>query len=162
MIKLCRVDERLLHGQVAVTWVNVVNPDAIIIANDEVMKDELARLALKMAKPEGMKMAIRSIDQAVTMIKDQQTKDLEIFLLVKNIHDAKRISDLTGDIHHLNLGRCYTKNGTVELVTNMLISESDANDLMSMYDDVEKIEYQMVPSDSKKDVKQILVKGRNV
>ena len=50
MVELCRVDDRMLHGQVAVTWVNQVAPDAILIANDEAATNEMSKLAFKMAK----------------------------------------------------------------------------------------------------------------
>ena len=41
MIKLLRVDHRLLHGQVAFSWKNAVEADCILIACDAVMKDDL-------------------------------------------------------------------------------------------------------------------------
>ena len=54
MVELCRIDDRLLHGQVAVTWVGAVAPEAILIANDEAATNEMSKLALKMAKPAGV------------------------------------------------------------------------------------------------------------
>ena len=156
MIKVCRVDERLLHGQVAVTWVNTINPDAIIIANDEIMNDEIGKLALKMAKPEGMQMAIRSIQKAIELINHPQTQSLQIFLLVKTIHDARLIEEGTHQIHYLNMGRVYCKDGTIELGAGIPISQNDADDLIAMFDRVSRIEYQMVPSETAKDVKKIL------
>ncbi len=43
MIKLLRVDHRLLHGQVAFSWKNAVEADCILIACDAVMKDDLRK-----------------------------------------------------------------------------------------------------------------------
>lgn len=37
MIKVLRVDDRLLHGQVAVAWTNYYKVDTIVIANDKVI-----------------------------------------------------------------------------------------------------------------------------
>ena len=51
MIKLLRVDHRLLHGQVAFSWKNAVEADCILIACDAVMKDDLRKTSIKMAKP---------------------------------------------------------------------------------------------------------------
>ena len=39
MIKLLRVDHRLLHGQVAFSWTSTLSADCILIASDTVMKD---------------------------------------------------------------------------------------------------------------------------
>lgn len=34
-IELIRVDNRLVHGQVGVTWVNALNIDTIVVVDDE-------------------------------------------------------------------------------------------------------------------------------
>ena len=39
MIKICRIDHRLLHGQVAFVWCRSLNADAILIVSDAVAKD---------------------------------------------------------------------------------------------------------------------------
>lgn len=41
MIKLLRVDERLIHGQVAFAWTNSLKADCILIVNDAVAADKL-------------------------------------------------------------------------------------------------------------------------
>ena len=38
MIKLLRVDYRLVHGQVAISWSRHIGADCILVANDEVAK----------------------------------------------------------------------------------------------------------------------------
>ena len=43
MIKLLRVDHRLLHGQVAFSWKNAFDADCILSSCDEVMKDDLRK-----------------------------------------------------------------------------------------------------------------------
>ena len=49
MIKLFRVDHRLLHGQVAFSWTSALGADCILIANDAVMKDDLRKTSIKLA-----------------------------------------------------------------------------------------------------------------
>ena len=53
MIKLLRVDHRLLHGQVVFSWVSALDPDCSLVANDDVVKDELRNTTLKLGKPNG-------------------------------------------------------------------------------------------------------------
>ena len=43
MITLARVDERLIHGQVAYAWTMVYPSDAIIVVDQEAEKDALQR-----------------------------------------------------------------------------------------------------------------------
>ena len=49
MFKLLRLDERLIHGQVAFAWTNSLSADCILVANDGVAKDKLRATSLKLA-----------------------------------------------------------------------------------------------------------------
>lgn len=62
MIKLCRVDHRLLHGQVAFSWSHALGADAILIASDEAASNEVRMKTMRLAKPVGIKLVIKSID----------------------------------------------------------------------------------------------------
>ena len=53
MIKLVRVDHRLLHGQVAFSWTNGVGADCILVASDMVVNDEVWKTTLRLGKPSG-------------------------------------------------------------------------------------------------------------
>ena len=49
MIQLLRVDHRLLHGQVAFSWVKNLQSNCILIANDKVVNDEVYKTTLKLS-----------------------------------------------------------------------------------------------------------------
>ena len=46
MIKLVRVDHRLLHGQVAFSWTNGVGANCILVASDTVVNDDVWKTTL--------------------------------------------------------------------------------------------------------------------
>ena len=50
MIKLVRVDHRLLHGQVAFSWTNGVGADCILVASDMVVNDDVWKTTLGLVK----------------------------------------------------------------------------------------------------------------
>ena len=50
MFKLLRLDERLIHGQVAFAWTNSLSADCILVANDGVAKDKLRATSLKLLR----------------------------------------------------------------------------------------------------------------
>ena len=64
MIKHLRIDNRLIHGQVAVTWKNHVGAQAIIVCNDKVAEDPIQKMALPMAA-RGSKVFIFSIEDLI-------------------------------------------------------------------------------------------------
>ncbi|WP_331836832.1 PTS sugar transporter subunit IIB [Erysipelothrix piscisicarius] len=55
MIQKIRIDDRLLHGQVAYSWKSALNYEAIVIASDDAASDPIRKQALKLAKPDGVK-----------------------------------------------------------------------------------------------------------
>ena len=48
-ILLTRVDNRLIHGQVGMTWATHLGANLIIVANDEVANDEVQQNLMDMA-----------------------------------------------------------------------------------------------------------------
>ena len=62
MIKLARLDYRLLHGQVVFAWVGHVGAQRIIIVDDEAASDELKKTALSLSKPAGVRLNIFSLE----------------------------------------------------------------------------------------------------
>ena len=63
MIVLLRVDDRLLHGQVAKTWTKKYSVDEILIVSDEVVDDEFSKMTLCLAKPSNVKLRFVGLDK---------------------------------------------------------------------------------------------------
>lgn len=70
MIKALRVDERLIHGQIAMVWSRELTLDGIVVANDATAQNETQQMALKMAVPSGIKVIIKSTDDAIKLLQD--------------------------------------------------------------------------------------------
>ncbi|RGT73111.1 PTS mannose/fructose/sorbose transporter subunit IIB [Ruminococcus sp. AF18-22] len=156
MVKLMRVDERLLHGQVAVTWVGNVNATSILIANDEVVENEMAKMALKMAKPSGMKLAIRSIEDGAALLNDPRSQQINIFVIVKTIQDAVRLCKKTEGIKKVNIGGVKKKEGSKLIAAAVHVNDEDIRSLKELGELVDEVEFRMVPSDSAKTLDEVL------
>jgi mannose/fructose/N-acetylgalactosamine-specific phosphotransferase system component IIB len=148
MVKLLRVDERLLHGQVALNWVSNVGASSILIANDEVMQNEMSKMALKMAKPSGVNLAIRDIKSAVELLKDPRSSDVTVFVIVRTLADALRLAQQTDAIKFINIGGIKKKEGGKLIAPAVFINNEDVEVLKQLGALVEKIEFRMLPSDS--------------
>lgn len=156
MVELLRVDERLLHGQVAVTWMNEVNPDSILIANDEIVENEMSKMALRMVKPNGVKMAIKSIEQAATVLNDPRAEKMKIFVIVKTIADALRLVEKTDTIKKINIGGVKKKEGSKLVTAAVYLNDEDLRTLEDLSNKVDHVEFRMVPTDSAKLAKDVL------
>ena len=67
MIKVLRVDDRLLHGQVAQSWTSFYHIDKIFIINDEVENDEFSKVTLNLAKPKNVELLFFSRQQPMSL-----------------------------------------------------------------------------------------------
>jgi fructoselysine and glucoselysine-specific PTS system IIB component len=150
VVKFFRVDERLLHGQVAVTWVSQVAPTSILIANDEIMSNEIAKMAIKMVKPNGVNLAIRDIAGAVELLKDPRTENLQIFVIVKTVQDALRLVNQVDGIGHINIGGIKKKEGSRLLGAAVYVNDADVETISQLAGKVKTVEFQMVPADKPK------------
>lgn len=90
MIKLLRVDHRLLHGQVAMTWTQELDTNCILIACDAVVKDDVRKTTLKLARPAGVKLVIKSVDDSIEALRSSVTDKYRLFIVVESIEDAYR------------------------------------------------------------------------
>lgn len=72
-IKHVRVDERLIHGQVATMWTNTIKATRIMIVDDAVVKNEMEKVALKTAVPAGVKLSILTVKGAASFLNRKIT-----------------------------------------------------------------------------------------
>jgi len=158
MIKLFRVDHRLLHGQVAFSWCNAVNANAILIASDSVVKDEIRKATIKLAKPGGIKLVIKSIDDSANVINSGATDKYNLLILVESIDDAYRLLEKTNKIKSLNLGGTKKKENTEQLSKAIYLNEKEKKLIKKILEKNVEVEIRQVPTDSKKIVEESMLK----
>ena len=125
MLKLLRVDHRMLHGQVAFSWTNNIDADCILIANDGVAGDELRKTTMKLAKPQGVKLVIKNIADSITALNFGVTDKYKLFIVVESVEDAYKLTKNVSFIKSINLGGVKSKEGTrnISKAVNLLPEE---------------------------------------
>ena len=156
MVELCRIDDRLLHGQVAVTWVGAVAPEAILIANDEAATNEMGKLALKMAKPAGVKLAIKTIDDAIALLNNPNAAKIKIFLITRTIQDTLKLVKSTDCIHRVNIGGVKNKEGGKMIAAAVCLDDEDLAALKELRTLVDSLELRMDPTESRTNIDKYL------
>ena len=149
------VDHRLLHGQVAFSWKNAVEADCILIACDAVMKDDLRKKSIKMAKPSGVKLVIKSMDDAVKAINSGVTDKYKLLTVVESIKDAERLCKEC-NIKKLNLGGTKATAETRNISKAMNITPAEETILKGLCEAGVDVTIQMVPEDNPVNVEKVL------
>lgn len=153
-----RVDERLIHGQVATVWTNTTGAQRIIVVNDLVVKDEMQIGALKMAKPPGVKLSILSVNKGIINILDGKYEGEKVFLITKDILDMAKLIDGGVPLKEFNVGNLSKKEGTVSIKKSVSVSEEDIKTIRRLVDKGISIKAQMLPNESNESIINFLPK----
>lgn len=148
MIKLCRVDHRLLHGQVAFSWASSLDIDCILIANDSVVNDELRKTTMKLAKPNGIKLVIKNVKDSIEAINSGVTDKYKLFVVLDSIKDAYELILNTNYNKTLNLGGTKATNETKNISKAMNVTEEEILLLKKLVEKGIDVVIQMVPEDN--------------
>lgn len=155
MIKKLRVDHRLLHGQVAFSWTQAIGADCILIANDGIFQDSIKLTALKLAKPSGVKVVIKTIEDAIIAIKSGITDKYKLFIIVESIADAKHLSEAIA-YSEINLGGTKAEEGKKQLSKAIFVSDAEVCLLKEMLEAGFQLQVQMIPAEKSVDVKTLI------
>lgn len=98
MIVQIRVDDRLVHGQIALVWSKALGINRIVVANDKAAVNKTTQMTLAMAVPNGIKLLVRSIEEAIDVFNNPKSKDVGLFVLVSNVADAYKIVEKCRDV----------------------------------------------------------------
>ena len=63
-------------------WTQTIGADCILIANDDVPTNEIRKTTIKLAKPQGVKLVIKSIDDSIAALKSGVTDKYKLFIVV--------------------------------------------------------------------------------
>lgn len=149
MIQLLRIDERLIHGQVAVTWCSALGVDSIVVANDRAASDDISIMSLKMAAPSTVRVAVKSVADAVTLLNDQRAQKRNILLLVNHPKDALYLLERVAGIPTVNVGNfgmIATDEHRHMIATSLAVTKQEAQILAKICQLKPESHYQMTPT----------------
>ena len=151
-----RVDERLIHGQVATVWTNTIGANRIIVVNDDAVHDKMQIGALKLAKPTGVKLSILSVNKGVENIKNGKYNEDNAFLITRNIQDMKTLIDGGIGITEFNVGNISSKPGSKAIKKSVSLTDQDIEDLKALMANGVHITAHMVPGESDASIETFL------
>ncbi|AUJ85217.1 MULTISPECIES: PTS system mannose/fructose/N-acetylgalactosamine-transporter subunit IIB [Enterococcus] len=160
MISMIRIDDRLVHGQVAVKWSKELGISRIVVVSDSIAQNEIQVSALKMAGPSGVKVAVLSLEKAIAILNDPRSEQLKI-LVVTN--EPKYVAGLVPKLKEkpmlnmANYGRIGGSLSDKEKITETVyLSEEDKETLKEIFDAGYDFSYQPLPDDTPQSLKSLI------
>ncbi|MDY5252549.1 MAG: PTS sugar transporter subunit IIB [Erysipelotrichaceae bacterium] len=147
-----RIDERLIHGQVAAVWTNYLSANRIMVIDKDASENSLTKSLLKMAVPKGVSLSILSPSRAVQRLQDSEAyKGENLFIVIKGPKTIKELCDLGYKFNSVNVGNISKKNGSIQVKQSVSLTEEEYFVFKDLINLGINFYTQMVPSDEKED-----------
>ncbi|WP_066059954.1 PTS system mannose/fructose/N-acetylgalactosamine-transporter subunit IIB [Robertmurraya korlensis] len=150
MIKLLRIDDRLVHGQVAYAWTGALDANVILVSSDTVVHDEFKKMTLSLATPSGVKLVTKSVSDSIEFLNGSGSANSKIFVLVDNSTDALRLAKGVTGLKTVNVGGIRMSNGKKMKTPAVAVDETDIANFIEIEAMGIEVEIRQVPSEKKK------------
>ncbi|WP_272520113.1 PTS mannose transporter subunit IIAB [Providencia sp. PROV223] len=149
VIALARVDDRLIHGQVATRWTKETQVKRIIVVSDDVAKDQVRSTLLKQVAPPGVTAHVVDVAKCIRVYNNPKYAGERVMLLFTNPTDVKRIVEEGVDVKSVNIGGMAYHDGKTMVTNAVSINQEDIDAFNYLNDKNIELEVRKVSSDSK-------------
>ena len=146
MIALARVDERLMHGQVAVGWVPHLHATVVVIANDRVAADPLLS-GICQACSSGVRVEVVPVAEAARRGAGDEWAHDTVIMLFESLQDARRAMDAGLAVSRLNLGGLRHDAGCVCICDGVTLDNEDCAILRDIVRRGVEVDVRLMPRD---------------
>lgn len=142
-----RMDNRLIHGQILVSWNSAFKIEHIIVTNDVVAGDPLQVTLLKAVAPLNAKVSVFSIKDCVAYCNSPEAEKENIFIIAKYPEDGLALVEGGLNMRVLNLGNQAFVRTSKKISNTVFLTESGVRALKKLHEQGIRITCRMMPSD---------------
>ena len=146
-IILTRIDNRLIHGQVATQWCGAIGANLLLVANDAVSTDKFRQGLMDMAAPGYAQTRYFSIQKTIDVINKANNKQL-IFIICETPADVLRLVEGGVPIKKVNIGNMHMAKGKRQVVGSVAVDDADVEAFKKLQALGVTLEIRRVPTES--------------
>ncbi|MGG6629777.1 UNVERIFIED_CONTAM: PTS mannose transporter subunit IIAB [Enterobacter cloacae] len=125
VIGLARIDDRLIHGQVATRWTKETNVQRIIVVSDEVAADTVRKTLLTQVAPPGVTAHVVDVAKMIRVYNNPKYAGERVMLLFTNPTDVERIVEGGVKITSVNIGGMAFRQGKTQVNNAISVDAKD-------------------------------------
>jgi PTS system mannose-specific IIB component len=148
-IGLARIDDRLIHGQVATRWTKETNVNRIIVISDEVAADHVRKTLLTQVAPPGVTAHVVDVAKAIRVYDNPKYSGDRVMLLFTNPTDVLRVVEGGVKITSVNIGGMAFRQGKTQVNNAVSVDEKDIEAFKKLNAKGIELEVRKVSSDSR-------------
>ncbi|WP_424409171.1 PTS mannose transporter subunit IIAB [Pasteurella sp. PK-2025] len=158
-IGLARIDDRLIHGQVATRWTKESKVSRIIVVNDDVAKDSVRSTMLKSVAPPGVTAHVVNVDKMVRVYNNPEYANDRVMLLFTNPTDVLKLLEAGVDMSSINIGGMAYRDGKKMITSAVSVDEKDIEAFKAIHAMDIELDVRKVSNDSRQYMMDLLKKN---
>ncbi|AOV19947.1 PTS N-acetylgalactosamine transporter subunit IIB [Escherichia coli] len=151
-ILLTRIDNRLVHGQVGVTWTSTIGANLLVVVDDVVANDDIQQKLMGIT-PETYGFGIRffTIEKTINVI-GKAAPHQKIFLICRTPQTVRKLVEGGIDLKDVNVGNMHFSEGKKQISSKVYVDDQDLTDLRFIKQRGVNVFIQDVPGDQKEQI----------
>ena len=131
-IRLFRIDDRLIHGQVVVGWGQPLGVGFIVLVDNEVRASDWEQDLYRMGVPPEIEVVFATVNEAGQQLGDWQSDQRTGILLTGDIDTMAALSGDSSGVRRVNLGGLHHRPGRRERLRYVYLSDDELQKLRGM------------------------------
>lgn len=157
-IVLCRIDSRLIHGQVVTKWVGQSQANRIAVVSDELEADPFMKSIYLMAAPPNVKVDCYGNQSFAAAWRENQLGEGNVLVLFPNLVTVQQAVVDGFDVKNIQVGGLGGGPDRKAVFQNITLDEADVAILRDLQQRGVTVFFQTIPEDKPQALADILKK----
>ncbi len=153
-IILTRIDNRLVHGQVATQWCGSIGANLILVANNDVAGNKMRQGLMDMAAPGYAAMRYWTLEKTISTIHKAADRQL-IFIVCETPQDVLTLVEGGVPIKKVNIGNMHMSEGKRQVAGSVAVDDADVAAFAKLRELGVELEIRRVPSEPAENIEKL-------
>jgi PTS system mannose-specific IIB component/fructoselysine and glucoselysine-specific PTS system IIB component len=158
-IKLYRIDDRLIHGQVVLGWGQPLRLGFIVLVDDSVAHTAWEQELYRMGVPQGMEVFFETVDSFVQRVPGYQGRRDSGIVLTGDVATMERIVASVPGIAAVNVGGIHHRAGRLARLRYVFLSPEEERVLRAIAARGVRVTAQDLPSSTAVPLEEMVVES---
>jgi mannose/fructose/N-acetylgalactosamine-specific phosphotransferase system component IIB len=146
-LRLVRIDDRLIHGQVVAVWLRALGARRIVIVDDASARDPFLSEVLTLAAPQGVPVEVHAVAEGAVRLIELAATPEPVMVLARSPRTILALRQAGVPIEVVDLGGMGSGPGRRRLHKTISVSPDELRELRELEQLGTRVEVQIVADD---------------
>lgn len=148
MLKIVRLDDRLVHGQLFNNWCTYEDITEILVVNKEINNNDIRKTFINISAPENINVVFCNVKKALE-IYEKECRYENVLMIFGNPFEILEFIENGGKIKSLNIGGMSYRKDKKKISTTLYVNEAELQTLKKIAGFNIELEIRILPTDKK-------------